>query len=1157
MSESEHRLKQQAQSLCPVCDGENPEAAVFCCHCGCLLSKTDGERKQVTVLFADLSGFTALAESLDPEQVADLVSDCLRLIGGCATREGGAVEQYEGDNVMAVFGAPQSHEDDPHRAVRAALKMLEAVHVFFRDNADQLPGPLGIHAGAATGLVVVRRTTADSRRSFTLYGDTVNTAHRLCLAAGSGQVLICARTFRRVRPCFRTGEEVRVRAKGKAQPVAAYSVFSQRSEIRTRGIVGLRSRMVGRQKELSTLRRTWSSVRSGRGRAITIVGDAGIGKSRLTSEFTKQLVRQGTSVYRGACDALSSNQAFAPVARLVRDILGVAEFNQPERIRAAVKKHTRGQLRVFADSVQWLLSNPGMSSDARMEKRQGQVIEQTLVKLLEARATEGPICVVFDDLHWADELSVRVIDRLIRNVGDMSVLVLCVARPEFGRPFDRRITELRLKRLDSDDSSRLLTGLLGKSYPAELETLVLDRAEGNPLYVEEFVRALLDDGSLTRHGRGWALTEPRDRPDIPLSLRSLIASRIDGLDAITKGLLQSAATVGRRFQLRLLKAVAEQPDRVDDDLSFLTEVELLVHGDEKDEYAFKHDLTWEVAYESVLKKHRKVLHRRVGDVIEKRFPEIADGDPETMANHFQIAGDLQRALPYMVRSAEAAHHHIHNSVALQRYDRALGVADALEQSRTIRETHARLFIGKSKVLVRMARTDESVETIAEAIEYCRRNRLRVCRAEVLVERCSLCIAMDMYSVAIQSAKSARRLLKGTDEHGTIANAYRVEGVAQWLAGTHVAAVRANKSALELFRRLRDEIGQAMVLNTMGLLAHSGGDFDQAIKHFSKSLTIRQRIGTPDSIAIIHNNLGRTMRELGDLPGLMRCSRHAADIWSKLGHHTNTAISHTNLGLCYLERGEFDVALSELSVAFEIRDRYARLGEKAAGHTNLGILHAHRGEFEPALCHFRAARDIVKKTGERPDLAKSWGGIACVYTELEDVGKARQALMKRQKIIDRFKAVDIESELATAAAWMYIALGRVEDARKVAAPNVEWARTRKHTAIRAQGDHVEGILLAAQGDLPNAVRLFERAAEQQTRHGFRLRRAQLLTSWGRALCLHGRLTDGVKKLQQAARMYDRFGAPKRVCMIEKRIDHCRKRRDAGSRKRRPRDRRTVR
>jgi class 3 adenylate cyclase/tetratricopeptide (TPR) repeat protein len=1122
--------------VCQSCDGVNPSGALFCCRCGMPLSRSEGERKHAAVLFSDLAGLTTLAESRDPEQVSDLVQECSVLLGRCVAQEGGTVEQYVGNNLMAVFGVPEAHEDDSHRAVRAALSMLEALHVFNLSRTTDLPTPLLVHTGIATGLVVVAHSLTRRRRSTTVFGDTVNTANRLCLAAGAGQLLVCDRTFRRVSAAFRTSAKIKVKVKGKREPVPAHPVLAVKRVARSRGIARLRSRMVGREREMALLRRAWSAVRSGKSRVVTIVGDAGIGKSRLVHEISGYLEKNGGPVYRGFCDISSKDRALVPIARLFREVLDIRETDTPRRVRNVVKRRMKGPLDVFVGATSLLLSGEGDSHGEHVDRQYIALIEQAVVKVVRRCSLDGPLCVVFEDLHWADRTSLGIIEGLAGGLAGVPVLLLCVARPEFSPPYNGDAKKLNLNRLDHVNGRRLLSGLLGRRYPGELENLVLARAEGNPFYIEEFIRSLLDEGLLLKRNRRWTLTKQVEHLDVPLSLRSLIASRIDNVDPITKALLQLAATIGRRFSAEILGVIVEYPERLEEDLKFLTQMELLVSSDGR-VYSFKHDLTWEVAYESILNKHKKVLHHRVGEIIEKRFPELAESDPQAMANHFCIGEEWKRALPYLERSARVAFNRLHNNVALERFNRGLDVVAKIESTREVHRLRARLLIGKLRVLFGLAKREEAVKTLDEAIRFCRMQRLRVCRAEALVEQSSIFRDLDDYDSAIGAAKTARRILYGTGEYDIIADSYRLEGASYWLTGAHVKAARANAKALHLYERTGNDMGQAQVLNNMGLIEHSEDNYEEAVSLLRRSLTIRKRLRDLDAVAKSYNNLGRTLRALGDLSGAVRYNRRAVRIWSRIGHHKFEASSRTNLGIVLLLRGEFHAAHYELNRAFELRANHGLPRDLASAHGNLATLYMYRGEYNLALRNYRKARDIAIKTGWRSDIAKFWVGIGSVYAELRQVKEAEQAFEKAKEMLLGVEGRGFDWESRNALVKLYVAVGRIEEARTAAQPLLEWTKAQDREMFHAEADRLEGLLQAAEGDLDGAVSFFHRSETVLLRLGYQVVCGELLETWGELMCAGGRRSEGRRKLRQAMRLFYKLGAPKRAEIIEHKIRTC--------------------
>ncbi len=927
-----------------------------------------GERKPVTIMFADIVGSTALAETLDPEDWREILVGAHRLVGDAVHRYEGTIAQLLGDGVLAFFGAPVTHEDDPLRAVRAALDLQESLDVYAATLAPSIPA-VRMRVGIDTGTVVVGQIVHEQQVEYTATGDALNRAARLQGAAAPGAVLVSDAIFQAIRHAVIAVDLGPIGIKGSKWPLRVHEVQGLDATGRGgRPAASVRSALVGRTTELQALVALTAAVRAGVGRVAVVIGEPGVGKSRLVDEWRRD-AGSGIRWVEAECLSYGEGLPYHLVITLVRSLMGVTPTATETDTTAAIAALT-GRLpgphgdeaRAFLSHLLSLrLAEPDLEAVQGVNPQGFQVrYTEALRRILVAMAAEGPVTLVLEDIQWADSASAAVLARLLPLVGSAPLIVCLVTRPDEATPGwglvtaardlpGAVLTELRLAPLSTPEVVTLISSLVRSGdLPADLQSVILERAEGIPLFVEEIVRVLFERGALRRDAAGRL--QPIDgsaATDIPDTLNRLLLARIDRLADEPKRTLRVASVLGREFLVRILDDVLAGIGQAQSRAALLTQlgalecsslVELLVGRPELG-YLFRHALVREAAYAAVLRADRRMLHRAVAEALEQAYPDRLDELGATLAYHFERAEARDRALFYLVRAADQARERFANAEAVALYRAALAHADAAADDGTADAARG----GSSGPGLSIALRERlgGVLTLTGQHEAARSvlgSALERLPAGSVIDRARLLrLVGDAWMEPRQmeqvfaSFAAAQELLTGPD----------AEAAPGW---------RAEWLALQLSRLWAmywaDDVADMDVLaqDVRPVVAKIGTPVQQARYHILLVLeALRRSRFSPDEEAL---------ERAGTAAAAARGS----------GELTEIAFAEFVLGFCHLWRNELDDGEPHMAIALEISERIGDMGRRVMSLTYLAVARRRRRDVagvRDLLPSCLAAADDVK------------------------------------------------------------------------------------------------------------------------------------------------------------------------------------------------------
>lgn len=987
-------------------------------------------RKHVTVLFADISGFTAMSEKLDPEEVTDLMNGCLSRLADVVVKYEGYVDKFVGDCIMALFGAPIAHENDPELAVRAALEMLQVTAEYNKTLPIKLEKPLSLHIGINSGMVVVGGVGSDQKMNYTAMGDTVNLASRLESIAGDGQIFISKYTHNLIRNKFEFKAHEPIKVKGKKDPVPIFEVTGVKSALEQKTELRIKTPLIGRSYEMMTLQTRIDRLFEGEYQVVLLTSDAGIGKSRIQREIETYLVDKQVQILHGTCHSFSRATSYYVFSEMVKSLMGIdsedlADTMQDKLVSTlpvitgqdpnALSAEAREAI-VFLGCILGLDS--GDEYDIPIRQMDAQDVKMSIFRsirwLFEALAAKTPMILILEDLHYADPISIEVLNYLFESIRNARIMLLLLLRPEKDHPsanlsliaqryLGESATEIVFHRLKPSESDELVRGLLQrKEVPGQVLAMIRERADGNPFYIEALVRDLIENRVIEVEGdQPVRVVKNVDQVAIPDTIQGMIVSRIDRLPGKLKEILQAASVIGPVFKLELLNQVVYDPN-LEECLQQLAAQDMIFESRSfpEIEYSFKNILIQEAAYSCLLLKRQRELHKTVAQAIEKIYKDRLEDHYEVLAIHCYQAQDYPRAYDYYVKSGLKAKGIFANQNAINHFTQALSLRDHVDRPDP---SAAEIFIWLSELYELTGDLDMAIDARQKAIDELddelmradsQRNIGRILekqgkKEEALAVYEEVHIVLNGYPDSIEMA----RLLM--NESWVLNRMRRTE-----------EAIERCTDALSLFEAHQSTEDIAQAHNNLAVFYETERDLDLALEHNLKSMALFSDLNHKRKLGNVYLSLGYVYDKRGERDTALEYFEKAINTMDKIGNRYGAGTALMAKGRCYMDMGQLDEAESVLLRSLHIHQDLRLNLKIIANELALARVHLGKNKFQEARSYLADARDLARADDNQSDLGK--------VTHLEALILAREgqdATGKFEEAIKIFQLLGRERDAA--------------------------------------------------------------------------------------------------------------------------------------------------
>ncbi len=1065
---------------CARCGFDNPVEFKFCGQCGSALGASaprpapsrppqeptvrvvedqaaataaDGERKTVTALFADIKGSMDLMEGLDPEEARAIVDPALALMIEAVRRYDGYIVQSTGDGIFALFGAPVAHEDHAQRSLYAALKMQDEMRRYSAHLREAGNPPMEIRVGVNTGEVVVRSIRTGAHAEYTPIGHATSLAARMQTLAPTGAVAVTEATQKLTAGFFDYRPLGPTRVKGVSDPVQVFEVVGMgplRTRLEISAARGL-SKFVGRQAEMSQLRRALDLAHSGHGQIVAAVAEAGVGKSRLFHEF-KLTSATGCAVLEAFSVSHGKASAYLPVIELLRDYFRIGAQDDERTRREKITGKILALDRALEDTLPFISSLMGLEDSNLLEGMDTSIrrrrTRDAIKSLVLRESLNQPLIVIFEDLHWIDDETQALLDLLADSIGTARVLLMVNYRPEYHHQWVSKTyyTQLRLDPLGREMADEMLSSLLGAADQLRaLKQLIAERTEGNPFFIEEMVQALFDEGVLARDGSVVTMQKPIGSVHIPPTVRGILASRIDRLGASEKELLQTLAIIGKEFPMGLVRRVTSKSDEV-----LLPRLQNLQLGEfiyeqpafPDSEYTFKHALTQEVAAESMLIERRRQIHERTAAAIEEIYATKVDDHLGELAHHYSQSSNIPKAIDFLKRAGEQAYLRSAYDDALRHTRDALRLLATQPASldRDLVELRLLMLIGPMLVATQGFSSPELLKILARSQELGRRAGERPEIFGVLFGLWSVQFASGQLREGLATAERLLSLAERIQQPMALGGANSALGSnLTWLGEFERARLHLERacaiydSDLPLFL----PSSKASVIPSRCQLTWALwmlGFPDQAKRRCEEALALASRLNRPFSTAFALTYSIAAAARRRETVGIRQRAEGLIELAREHGFPYWSAVGTMSLGCAIADEGDVDLGLRTMGDGMRALESFGADLIYCYALSLLAEIYMHIGRTDEGLNAIDDGLERVESKDQRLAESELYRVRGLLLLQRHSGKEAAiEALRRSLEVAKRQHALSMELRTAMALARVLAADGAREDARVLVEP----------------------------------------------------------------------------------------------------------------------------
>lgn len=1053
----------------------------------------EGERRKVVVLFSDVSGFTAMSEKMDPEQIHSIMNECFAGLVRCIYKYEGYIDKFIGDCIMALFGAPLSHEDDVTRALHAVLEMTEWLKDFSADLERKYGVTLGMHTGLNYGTVIAGGLGSDLRMDYTVIGDTVNVASRLESAAKRGETLVSETVYALGRKQFRFREVEPLTLKGKEHPVPAFELLGVRDDPEPlRGVAEFPKVLVGRDRELELLRNRCRQAMAGQGQVVAVIGSPGVGKSRLISEWVREAEGWGVVSHTTVCLSYAVNTPYEALRRLTLSLCDLREDDPSDRVRQRI-----GSLggEGFSEWEPYIRSVVTATEDPQLAVLDGptrqRMTERAFLEFIAAQTVKHPVLLVWDDLHWIDDSSRRVLDRLVAESSALRLLIVCLFRPEFTPTWGSLPNETRLflHPLDRLALREVIVRLLEDEVLADQFFNVLaQKSGGNPFFVEEMLQTFLDSGVLVREEGKWKLTTEPKNVSVPDTLHAVIMGRLDSLPEEMRRFLQIGSVIGRSFDAAILAELGWSLASILPFVERLTELQLLEEVSPLPElrWEFKQEFVQMVSYGTLLHRRRRQLHADIGNAMERLYRDRLREQVELLAYHFSEGEVWSKAALYTAESAKKAKELYANAAAIQHYRCLLALAEHEESDDRIRH-QLEAYEGLGEVQTFAGDYDaalEAYESLVKTLET---------------------VSLDVATVALRRARALRGL-----------------GDVHLKRGNLLQSLEYGRRALDVLDGFEDDnvlAEKSRILGQMGFAMFRTGQYEEAERFSQESLELAERLGNDRELAYASLVKGFSFYSRGQLEAASTCYQRALEVRERLGDLSGVAAVLQNLGNVFIDQGRYDDAEKQYRQCLALREKTGDIAGMANVYNQLGNVCTGKGDYVGASEYYTKCRDLFQRLGNRFGLAVTLNNLGQTHIEQNLFKEAREFLRQAESLALALKADDLLVDVQIADAHAALEEGSLDEAASRATTAFQRALQLGNRALEARSRWVLGRIAVERREMETALVELEASLSLFQMLRLRLWEGRALVVRGICRRVQGQRREGNEDLRQALQIFN--------------------------------------